>query len=103
MLPPKSGMSSRYHIPEARFRSATERFDATTPDRSNGDCARSFNPPSLMTSSWTPPAGPDPSDILDSAALDANAGWHEQALAKFLWFHKSALRYDPHLSAVRLS
>lgn len=52
---------------------------------------------------WTPPDPPDPSAILTSAAADTRAGAHDDALAKFLWFHHHALQYDPALSGVRLS
>src|SRR6188508_1708481 len=55
----------------------------------------------MMT--WTPPANPDPSEILHSAARDTRAGSHAQALAKFLWFHNNALRHRPSLGGVRLS
>jgi hypothetical protein len=52
---------------------------------------------------WTPPEAPDPSEILDSAVDDTRAGSHADALAKFLWFHHNALRYDEALYGVRLS
>ena len=52
---------------------------------------------------WTPPDNPDPFDILHTAVDDTRDGLHERALAKFLWFHHNALRYDRALSAVRLS
>jgi hypothetical protein len=52
---------------------------------------------------WAPPDTPDPSEILDSARKDTLAGWHADALAKFLWFHHNALRYRDSLAGVRLS
>lgn len=52
---------------------------------------------------WTPPDNPDPSGILHSAVSDTRDGSHAQALAKFLWFHHNALRYDCALCGVRLS
>jgi hypothetical protein len=52
---------------------------------------------------WTPPDAPDPSEILDSATADARMGAYADALAKFVWFHHNALRYEESLSAVRLS
>lgn len=52
---------------------------------------------------WAPPANPDPSKILHEAEADAAAGRYETALAKQLWFHRNALRYESGLSGVRLS
>jgi hypothetical protein len=52
---------------------------------------------------WTPPEAPDPSEVLDSAVADTQAGTHADALAKYLWFHHNALRYDDALAGVRLS
>ncbi|MEZ6074093.1 MAG: hypothetical protein R3C59_16830 [Planctomycetaceae bacterium] len=49
---------------------------------------------------WQPPNNPDPFAILHEAAGDDPP---EVALAKFLWFHKNALRIQPSLSGVRLS
>lgn len=57
----------------------------------------------MTPKAWTPPDDPDPSDILNSAVRDTRAGSHEQALAKFLWFHQNALQYELGLSGVRLS
>jgi hypothetical protein len=57
----------------------------------------------MATASWTPPANPDPFEILNSAGDDTRIGSYAVALAKFLWFHENALRYDPAKSAVRLS
>lgn len=57
----------------------------------------------MENASWTPPANPDPSEILHSTVDDGRDGCYEVALAKFLWFHENALRYDGALSAVRLS
>ena len=52
---------------------------------------------------WAPPANPDPTKILREAEADARAGKYEIALAKHLWFHRNALRYESGLSGVRLS
>ena len=52
---------------------------------------------------WAPPPNPNPSKILHEAEEDARAGKHETALAKHLWFHRNALRYESALSGVRLS
>lgn len=52
---------------------------------------------------WTPPEDPQPEAILENAVHDACAGEYETALAKFLWFHKSALQYVPAMGAVRRS
>lgn len=52
---------------------------------------------------WRPPIRPDADKILGEAVDDGRQGRPEIALAKFLWFHESATRYEPGLSAVRLS
>jgi hypothetical protein len=52
---------------------------------------------------WTPPAQPDPSRILDEARSDAKAGRHEVALAKHEWYHREALQILPAQGAVRQS
>ncbi|MBC8352873.1 MAG: hypothetical protein H8E66_12835 [Planctomycetes bacterium] len=52
---------------------------------------------------WTPPENPDPHAILWEAKTDAQAGRHEVALAKQLWYHENALALQPAQSAVRLS
>lgn len=52
---------------------------------------------------WAPPADPDPSGILQSAAADTRAGHHARALDKFEWFHAHALEIQPSLYGVRLS
>src|SRR5262245_62591983 len=51
-----------------------------------------------------PAAGdPDPQQVLEEARDLAAQGRYEEALQKHLWFHENALKYDPDLSAVRLS
>ena len=52
---------------------------------------------------WIAPQNPDPSAILHGALVDAHAGRYEEALAKHLWYHRNAVRYDPGQYAVRLS
>jgi hypothetical protein len=52
---------------------------------------------------WTPAENPDPSEILKEAKQDAAAGRYGDALAKQVWFHESALKYQPSLTGVRLS
>lgn len=52
---------------------------------------------------WTAPASPDPQQILREAVDDAAARRYNVALAKQLWFHKNAVRYNRGLSAVRTS
>ena len=54
-------------------------------------------------SEWVPPEKPDVQAILDEAADDARQGKYEQALAKQVWFHENALKFDPAMSGVRLS
>lgn len=52
---------------------------------------------------WTPPPTPDPKEILEEAREDAAACRYELALAKHVWFHRDALRYEKALYGVRLS
>ena len=58
---------------------------------------------SIAQSDWKPPEKPDPSVILDEAAADARAKRYADALAKHLWFHENALKYERGLYGVRLS
>jgi len=44
-----------------------------------------------------------PLHILNEARLDTAAGRYAKALAKHLWFHENALKYQPSLYGVRLS
>lgn len=52
---------------------------------------------------WSPPANPDPQEILREAQADAIAGRYADALAKHVWFHENALAIRPSLYGVRLS
>lgn len=52
---------------------------------------------------WTPPAQVEAHGVLHEARRDAREGKHEIALAKFLWFHRNALKHRRSLAAVRLS
>src|SRR5215204_5388143 len=52
---------------------------------------------------WTPPAKPDPDKIFTEAKSDAARGRYSDALAKHVWFHHHALKYQPSLYGVRLS
>jgi hypothetical protein len=52
---------------------------------------------------WTAPESPDPQQILREAVDDAAARRYDVALAKQLWFHNNAVRYNRGLSAVRTS
>ncbi len=52
---------------------------------------------------WAAPENPNPLKILREARKDAQARQYSEALAKHVWFHENALKYDPALSAVRLS
>ncbi len=58
---------------------------------------------SYAASSWKPPETPDPQKIVAEAEADAAAGRYEDALAKHVWFHTNALKYDRSLYGVRLS
>jgi hypothetical protein len=53
--------------------------------------------------SWHPGDAPNPSAILSEAEDDARAGRYGDALAKHIWFHENALKFDPALYGVRLS
>lgn len=58
----------------------------------------------IMTdSTWTPPENPDPSEILNSARIDARRGRYEQALSKHIWLHDNAFKYQRSQYGVRLS
>lgn len=59
--------------------------------------------PAAAESAWTPPQRPDPSAILREAEADARDRRYADALAKHLWFHHNALKYDAALYGVRLS
>lgn len=52
---------------------------------------------------WVAPENPKPSEILSEARKDAQAKRYSVALAKHVWFHENALKYDRSLRAVRLS
>jgi hypothetical protein len=52
---------------------------------------------------WTPPEKPDPSQILEEARADTAAKRYEDALAKHVWYHENALKYQPGQYGVRLS
>lgn len=59
--------------------------------------------PTATFAEWTPPANPDPHKILNEAQDDARAGRYADALAKHVWFHENALKYQSALYGVRLS
>jgi hypothetical protein len=52
---------------------------------------------------WTPPAKPDPAQILKEARGDRAAGRYDDALAKHLWYHQNALKIQPAQYGIRLS
>lgn len=58
---------------------------------------------SVARSDWKPPGKPDPTVILGEADADARARRYADALAKHLWFHDNALKYERGLYGVRLS
>jgi hypothetical protein len=58
---------------------------------------------STLLAQWTPPKNPNPEKILDEARSDRNAGRYADALAKHLWFHENALKYQAGMGGVRLS
>lgn len=62
-----------------------------------------LSPCVCLAEDWTPPDNPDPQAILWEAKTDAQAGRHEVALAKHIWYHDNALALQPAQSAVRLS
>jgi hypothetical protein len=59
--------------------------------------------PSAVFADWTPPVKPDPHKILQEARDDREAGRYADALAKHVWFHENALKYQRGLYGVRLS
>jgi hypothetical protein len=52
---------------------------------------------------WQPPENPDPHTILREASADARAGRYEDALAKHLWYHENAEKFDAGQTGVRRS
>jgi hypothetical protein len=58
---------------------------------------------SCFAQEWFPPEAPDPSTILREARSDADAGRHEIALQKHVWYHNNALVHDRAQYGVRLS
>jgi len=59
--------------------------------------------PTLVFAEWKPPANPNPDKILNEAWKDTRENRYEDALAKFVWFHENALKYNKALYGVRLS
>jgi hypothetical protein len=60
-------------------------------------------PMTLCAAEWSPPEKPDVRAILNEAGDDARAGKYEQALAKHVWFHENAIKYERSMSGVRRS
>jgi hypothetical protein len=58
---------------------------------------------SCLGDDWIPPKNPKPSEILKEARADTKAKRYSEALAKHVWFHENALKYEPAVDAVRLS
>ncbi len=58
---------------------------------------------SSVVSNWTPPQNPNPQKIYNEAQADTDAGQYANALAKYVWFFQSALKYDPTQRGVRVS
>jgi hypothetical protein len=58
---------------------------------------------SVGKAEWQPPENPSPSQILQDARADASAGRHEDALAKYLWYHDNAVKYNRSQGSVRRS
>lgn len=52
---------------------------------------------------WTPPADPDPAQILKEARADARSGLLADAAAKHRWYHDNVLGLLPSHGGVRLS
>jgi hypothetical protein len=52
---------------------------------------------------WTPPENPKPSAILNEAREDVREKRFEDALAKHVWFHENALKFERSQYGVRLS
>jgi len=59
--------------------------------------------PVSAKAAWSVPERPDPAAILREAETDAREKRYADALAKHLWFHHNALKYDGALYGVRLS
>ncbi|MFA5165260.1 MAG: hypothetical protein WC481_06840 [Candidatus Omnitrophota bacterium] len=59
--------------------------------------------PAITFAEWKPTLHPDANKILDEARQDTSEKRYEDALAKYVWFHQNALKYDKALYGVRLS
>lgn len=57
----------------------------------------------LSLADWTPPADPDPSQILISSQTDTRNGHYQDALSKLIWYRNESLRINPNLYGVRNS
>ena len=60
-----------------------------------------MSPP--LFAQWQPPENPDPSTILHEAYADTRARRFDDALAKHVWYHENALKYDDGQTGVRRS
>lgn len=58
---------------------------------------------SISAQAWTPPADPNPEQILKEARADAKAGRLDDAAAKHRWYHDKVLGLMPSHAGVRLS
>jgi hypothetical protein len=58
---------------------------------------------SVVAMAWTPPADPDPKQILKEARADARSGQLAHAAAKHRWYHDNVLGLMPSQSGVRMS
>ncbi|HVJ84065.1 MAG TPA: hypothetical protein VM452_00395 [Caulifigura sp.] len=56
-----------------------------------------------VAADWKAPEKPDPQVILNEARDDRRAGRFDDALAKHIWYHRNALKYQPGHYGVRLS
>jgi hypothetical protein len=58
---------------------------------------------SSLLAQWQPPENPDPSTILSEAHADTRAGRFPDALAKHVWYHENAIKFDGAQTGVRRS
>jgi hypothetical protein len=66
-------------------------------------CALVLTTSSVARGEWQPPENPSPMAILREAKADAQAQRYEDALAKHLWYHENAEKFDKGQGGVRRS
>jgi hypothetical protein len=66
-------------------------------------CALTLAISNVARGEWQPPENPSPTAILNEAKADARARRYDDALAKHLWYHENAEKFDSGQTGVRRS